>query len=443
MFTSSNTTFTPSPTLNDGTSSRAAEEFDKALKAANEANEARYQDILGGYKTRQEILGPEMEQMPSHYADREFSIMGEMSGLGRAARADLNRRYDQEAGNVEQSLIDRGLGNTTVLGSMTRGVRDQQDRAMNSLNEQLRRERLGYRTALSGDTLGAAERSIGARSMLYREPMDFMERREDLGPSDAYLNALLGTSHGAGYGMGRPDSSYRTASEMALDSINERRGDTGGAGTFRTEWLGGNKSLPENQADSDQLVDQDYPTLDESGDDSADVFDPLKEEEEYLKQNPDVEMWQLRRWRQDQKKRHKDEDWSATRSPEEELFKRKNPREYEQGYRTQSEIDWSRQQKAGNTNFAGYSPYSAEQQLMMHYMLFPDNNRGPGTTRIVPPELLWAVQQEPGARASSYTSGMLNDYYGGYPSRLHITYNDRWENEDSMHNSYKRALFGE
>ena len=332
------------PEVDDGSDTRtpqlgAAHAYDAAQAAANQANEARYREILGGYQTRQGILAPEIEQMPGHYASREQHIMGEMSGLGRAARADLNRRYDQEAGNVEQSLIDRGLGNTTVLGSMTRGVRDQQDRAMNSLNEQLRRERLGYRTALSGDTLGSMERSIDARSNLYREPLDFMERREDLGPDTAYLNAAMATAYGSGTeaGYGLP---WNYSSGAGMSSIGARRTalglDDGGSGE-RESWLGGTSTR--NVGDSDQLVDQDYPKLDESGDGSAGAFDPLTAEEGYLRSNPGAKFTDILDWRTSYRDSNPDADWSKWESPEQEHIKEEFPELWEKGYRTMQEVD--------------------------------------------------------------------------------------------------------
>ena len=332
------------PEVDDGSDTRtpqlgAAHAYDAAQAAANQSNEARYREILGGYQTRQGILAPEIEQMPGHYASREQHIMGEMSGLGRAARADLNRRYDQEAGNVEQSLIDRGLGNTTVLGSMTRGVRDQQARAMHSLNEQLRRERLGYRTALSGDTLGSMERSIDARSNLYREPLDFMERREDLGPDTAYLNAAMATAYGSGTeaGYGLP---WNYSSGAGMSSIGARRTalglDDGGSGE-RESWLGGTSTR--NVGDSDQLVDQDYPKLDESGDGSAGAFDPLTAEEGYLRSNPGAKFTDILDWRTSYRDSNPDADWSKWESPEQEHIKEEFPELWEKGYRTMQEVD--------------------------------------------------------------------------------------------------------
>ncbi len=125
---------------NDALLQQLYNEFGQAYNEGRAANESRYAQILEGY------------------GDRHQAASDKLQGLGDAARNDLNRRYQNLATNVDQNLASRGLYNSTIAGTMQRGITDQQDRAMNQLNEGLRREQIGYDTALSGDTLAFMER---------------------------------------------------------------------------------------------------------------------------------------------------------------------------------------------------------------------------------------------------------------------------------------------
>jgi len=66
---------------------------DEAQKVADEANEARYQDIL--------------------------SLIG---GLGATGRERISRSMERNLAQSEQDLTSRGLGNTTIRSSVRRGI---------------------------------------------------------------------------------------------------------------------------------------------------------------------------------------------------------------------------------------------------------------------------------------------------------------------------------
>lgn len=133
-------------------------------QAARTANENRYQSILGG---RNQL---------SQYAQSE------LQGLGDTSRFNINRRYDQQQANQLQDLTRRGLGNTTILSSVRRGVEEDRGRALTSLDEDLARERLATNVPLSQSTL------------------DFMERRTDAQPDAMGYAQILQSLGSSGYG---------------------------------------------------------------------------------------------------------------------------------------------------------------------------------------------------------------------------------------------------
>lgn len=122
-------------------------EYIKSYNTGAQVNEQRYRDILGGYR------------------DRYSQAMQTLQGLGSAAQADINQQYDRLGSKTTSDLITRGLGNTTIAGSMQRGVESDRAKTMGQLNEALRREALNTQLGASGDTL------------------KFMENRKDAYPT--------------------------------------------------------------------------------------------------------------------------------------------------------------------------------------------------------------------------------------------------------------------
>ena len=101
-------------------------EYEKAFNEAKTANEQRYGEILGGFNTL--------------YSD----TMSGLEGMGEAARKDVNSSYNKAFSQSMQGLVNSGMANSTVVPSVTLTNARQRNDAVNSLNEMLRRERLGY-----------------------------------------------------------------------------------------------------------------------------------------------------------------------------------------------------------------------------------------------------------------------------------------------------------
>ena len=134
-------------------------EYEKAFNEAKTANEQRYGQILGGFD--------------SLYAD----TMSGLDGMGDAARKDVNSSYNKALSQSMQGLVNAGMANSTIVPSVNLTNARQRTNSVNSLNEMLRRERLGYMNNITNNKLG------------------FMERRED-GYPDTNMYASLMNSYG-------------------------------------------------------------------------------------------------------------------------------------------------------------------------------------------------------------------------------------------------------
>jgi hypothetical protein len=142
-------------------------DYQRAMDSANKANEARYQDVLAGrFTTMQKLLN-------------------DMVGLGQQEVADTQEFYDGRAADVRQSMVDRGLSNTTVQDTMQGGVARERQNEINRINERLKRQMIDMERGLTEGIFG----HIGSK--------------EDQAPNFGELMQLLqmfGASGGGGGG---------------------------------------------------------------------------------------------------------------------------------------------------------------------------------------------------------------------------------------------------
>lgn len=130
------------------------EAMQRAENSANAKNEQRYDEILGGYRQRRD------------------EAMQEMASLGTTQRREIDDLHTRAEAELEQDMIARGLGNTTLRSSARADLGERRGRLRQELEERLTRNRIDLGAQLSGDMLG------------------FMERRTDEGP-DVRLSTLL------------------------------------------------------------------------------------------------------------------------------------------------------------------------------------------------------------------------------------------------------------
>ena len=144
--------------FNQATWLESQETSDKAQKAYDEAkaiNESRYNEILGGYRARQD------------------DAMNMVANLGTAEKDAIRRSYGKERSRMMQGLLDSGNLSTTVMPSVSLQNNEAKNRSLADVNERLTKQKIGLQTGLSGDKLS------------------FMERREDAYPDQSYYLDLL------------------------------------------------------------------------------------------------------------------------------------------------------------------------------------------------------------------------------------------------------------
>ena len=103
------------------------------------------------------------------YGERETTLNDLLGLRGREAASDINRQFNRNQADSRQSLVDRGLYNTTVMDSVGRGIEEDRSRELRGLDEQVTEQELAQLERLSGDTLAAQERGIGLKNQLTQQ----------------------------------------------------------------------------------------------------------------------------------------------------------------------------------------------------------------------------------------------------------------------------------
>lgn len=115
------------------------------------------QDIARGVGALETEGRGQGERLFGLQQEREARLLGEFGDLGRVEREELNRRFGALGRTEQARLTGAGLGGTTLATGVASGVERARSRDLASLNERLRRERLGFSERLSGETLSTRD----------------------------------------------------------------------------------------------------------------------------------------------------------------------------------------------------------------------------------------------------------------------------------------------
>jgi len=173
------------------------EQFQGAHDKANQANEDRYAQLIGGLEERRE------------------RGLGYLDQVGGQMRKDTIHQYRNLASDVGQNMVSSGLSGGSAAQVMQMGVGREKGEALNRLSEGLAMQRFNADMGLDMDRLQA------------------IERREDVGPDYGMLAQLaqqIGSSqpqvgggvYGGGLNFNTPQ--FAPASQAPIANIGVRRG---------------------------------------------------------------------------------------------------------------------------------------------------------------------------------------------------------------------------
>jgi hypothetical protein len=211
-------------------------EFTDAYNEGREVNDRRYDEIVAIYNVMLDKTETELSAISTasgDYDDIIRQILGELEddldahntdvdalldGYGDGLRAQINERFDNELTKARQSLIDRGMNNTTLWTTTSAGIERERSMALTDAEDkiierllaskdrlyvflaEMRRGIMDGHLRLLNEAKDNAFKPVEFRNLVLQAMLNFMERREDEYPSLGDLSAItaqLGFSEGA------------------------------------------------------------------------------------------------------------------------------------------------------------------------------------------------------------------------------------------------------
>ena len=131
--------------------------YDQLLRQAQQS----YQTIMNGYtNVLQGPAGQEHTGIAGGYGRLSRDVLTGIAGIERSQRQAIRDTYADQSGRSTQSLISRGLGNTTVQNSIQRGLTLDKTKADIALSNQTAALRAGYQSQLGLAGLGFRGNSL-------------------------------------------------------------------------------------------------------------------------------------------------------------------------------------------------------------------------------------------------------------------------------------------
>lgn len=123
-----------------------------------------YREILAGYQASANQFNAVSGGINAGY----LKMIADNQNIGESDRTALRQQYAKAGGNIQQSLVSRGMGNTGVLTSAQRGLEYDKANATTALNDSVARRQqalmgqyLGYNAQYAAQAADIAQRQMG------------------------------------------------------------------------------------------------------------------------------------------------------------------------------------------------------------------------------------------------------------------------------------------
>lgn len=191
-------------------------------------NKQNYQNILNAYNTGQQRAAATLPDIYSGYNALQSKVAdllgygGQAFGVLNPEMTRINQQAAQRQGDIQQSLINRGLGNTTVLGNMANQSEYFRQLSLSDLGAKLANMYAGATQSIGQAGLGAQMQGLGMQTNL-SEAMGrtlggyrFSEPGPLVGQVSTSTHQLPNRGYAGGYGGGAPAAgSMKRGSDFA------------------------------------------------------------------------------------------------------------------------------------------------------------------------------------------------------------------------------------
>lgn len=151
-------------TSSSGPSQQLMGQYNTEFQAAQQRNDQSYQQILAAFNQQQGQTQQQANQLAGGYSRLGNQVQQTIGGIGRAKSQDIADAFAQQSGQLSQQMVNSGLGNSTVQGSMQRGLTLDSQKAQIALADQIAQLRAGYQSQLGGAGLQAQMQGLGLQA---------------------------------------------------------------------------------------------------------------------------------------------------------------------------------------------------------------------------------------------------------------------------------------
>ncbi len=150
--------------------------YQQAYQGATNLNQQLLSGTQTGYDTLRQNVDQQYNDVAKGYQSLYGDVLGRIAGSNQTNLTDINAAYNASGGGINQNLISRGLGNSTVVNAMQRGNELDRQRALTASNNQFAQLGAGYASALGQAGLGAQQQGIGLGASLGQAQLGALER---------------------------------------------------------------------------------------------------------------------------------------------------------------------------------------------------------------------------------------------------------------------------
>ena len=203
--------------------------YASAYNSALAMNAANYSNIMAGYQNTMANQTSAENAISSGYSSLYNNVISGIQGIQNSNAQAIADQYAQQTGAQNQSLINSGLGNTTIQASVDRGLSLDESKAQTANQNQFAQTQAGYQSQLGLAGLSYQNQAVQQNTGLAQNQLSFMNSVNAGYPNPAAYPAKQATLQGGGasqasYGIGAPDMSTVMPTSMP--------GYAGGAAAF-------------------------------------------------------------------------------------------------------------------------------------------------------------------------------------------------------------------
>lgn len=197
--------------------------YQQQYQAALEMNRQNNANVQTGYGQLREDANQVYDNIYKNLDARYGDVLGRIAGTNTSNIRDIeaNARAASAAGNM--NLAARGLGNSTIVNSMNRGINSDRQREITRSNEAFAQLGAGYADRIWGDRTNAQQAKANLMSNLGTQQLGAMERIQ-AGYPDAGMFASLAQMYGA---QAEADKN-RKLQEQAMKAAGQGAQSSGG-----------------------------------------------------------------------------------------------------------------------------------------------------------------------------------------------------------------------